>query len=172
MDADRKAWEGFGARFKAAHSDREVRDELLEMSVDYGAYLGLNVNSPAAFVRLEEDLNNVVGAPTDAASSRWLFRGTFHVTALTGSFTKTVYGIATMSQTSGSVSIVSKSGKEDIQFNGFAKDGRLSGTIDISAGPVVCKAKAEGSLVPGRISLDSRGETEKEMVRGSFMFLR
>lgn len=173
VDAERKAWEGFQARFKNAHLDRPAMDELLKMSVEYSAYLGLNLASSAGWAKLEEDLNKVVDASANANSNQWLFRGTFHATAVTGSFSETIYGIATMSKAGGSMSIISNSGKANIHFDGgFTKDGRLSGTIDISAGPVICKAKAEGTLVPNKISLDSRGETTDEMVRGSFTFLR
>ncbi len=172
VDAERKAWEGFQIRFKTAHPGRQATDELLKMSFEYSAYLGLNLDSSAGWARLEEDLNKVAGVSANTPSNQWLFRGTFHVTAVTGSFTETIYGIATMSQSGEKVSIHSDSGEAEIHFNGLTKDGRLSGTIEISAGPVACKAKAEGSLVPNRISLDSRGETADEMVRGSFTFLR
>lgn len=172
VNAEQKTWEGFQTGFKAAHPDRPETDELLKMSVEYSAYLGLNLDSSASWAKLEEDLNKVVGTSDNAVSNHWLFRGTFHVTADTGSFSETIYGIATMSQTGDSVSITSVSGKADIRFNGLTQDGRLSGAMEISAGPVTCKAKAEGSLVPNKVSLDTRGETANELVRGSFTFLR
>jgi hypothetical protein len=173
VDAERKAWEGFQTRFKTAHPDRPATDELLKMSAEYSAYLGLNLDSSAGWARLEEDLNKAVEAPANAASNQWLFRGTFHVTAVTGSFSETIYGIATVSLKSGNVSIISNSGKAHIHFDGgFTKDGRVSGTMDVSADPAICQSKAEGILIPNKISLDSRGESATEMVRGSFTFLR
>ena len=131
---------------------------------------GWDMNSRSGVARLELDLKKV--AETSGAPSHWLFSGTLHVTGLTNSFTEIIYGIAVMSQTGGGISIISDSEKAGIRFNGFVEGGRLSGAMDISAGPTVCKARAEGSLVPDRISLDARGETANEMVRGSFHFLR
>jgi hypothetical protein len=171
VNGERKAWEALRTRFNTAHPGHELNDDLLEMSIECGATQGLNLDAPAGLKKLENILNAVTETSTNAASSLWLFRGTFHVTALTNSFTKTIYGLATVARTGGDVHLISNLKGADIRFDGSVTDGRLSGVMDISAGAVACKAKAEGSLVPNRISMDSRGETENQMVRGTFTFL-
>lgn len=160
----------FQSRFNAFHQDHPISNELLKMGVKYGAAQGWEMNSRAGVMRLEEELKGV--AENSVASSRWLFRGTFHVAGSTNAFTQTVYGLATLSQTNSELSIVSDSKNAGIRFSGSSAGGRLSGAIDVAAGAVVCKARAEGILVPRRISLDSQGENVSELIRGSFVFLR
>lgn len=160
----------FQSRFNASHPDRPISNELVEMGVQYGTAQGWNMSSRAGVMRLEKELKTV--AENSDARSRWLFRGTFHVAGTTNAFTRIVYGVATMSQPDAELSIVSDSKNAGIHFSGVSAGGRLSGTIDIAAGAVVCKARAEGSRVPRRISLDSQGKNTSELIRGSFVFLR
>lgn len=140
------------------------------MGVQYGAAQGWEMNSQAGVKRLEEELKAVV--ENSDASSRWLFRGTFHAAGTTNAFTQTVYGLATAWQSNAELEIASYSEKAGMRFKGFVINGRVTGHIRISAGPVVYDAKAAGSLVPRRISLDSHGANASEVVRGSFIFLK
>jgi hypothetical protein len=160
----------FQSHFNASHPDHPISGEFLEMGVQFGTGQGWDMNSQAGIAKLEQELK--VMAEDSGASSRWLFRGTFHVAGPTSAFTQTVYGLAMLSQTNSEVNIICDSKNAGIRFTGVSTGGRLSGAMVISTGAVVCKARAEGSIVPRRISLDTQGENASELIRGSFVFLR
>ncbi len=169
---EKKALEQFRARYLARHPGVELSNELLEMGAEYCAYLGLNPVTPAASAQLEADLEELLGASTNVAASKWLFRATLHVNTLATSYTETIYGIATLTHTGENVAITSHSTKPGIQFSGFDHVGRVNGQMDVAAASAICPSTAQGVLLPRKLSLDSQGQIANEVVRGSFTFLR
>lgn len=160
----------FQSRFNASRPNCPISNELLNMGAQYGVGQGWDMDSQAGVAKVEQLLKTV--AQDSRASSHWLFRGIFHVAGQTNAFTKTVYGLATVSQANADMTMICDSKEASLRFVGISTGGRLSGTIVISAGAVDCKGKAEGSIVPCRISLDTQGENASELIRGSFVFLR
>lgn len=163
--------DAFRKHFRNNHPNLAMSDELLEMGMDYGAFLGLDPGSPNQSAKLEEQLADIATHPEHSTSTHWLFRGTLHVTTPTTSFTDTVYGIASLTKNAESVALASKSGHMELSFTGLMNEGRLSGQLALTAGLASSDSRAEGVMIPGKISLDSRGQSNAEVVRGSFVFL-
>jgi hypothetical protein len=163
--------DAFQKRFRDKHPSLEVSDDLLGMALDYGAFLGLDPDLPAQSAQLEADLVEIVAVSAHSTSSYWLYRGTLHVTTPTTSFTDTVYGIATLTKNGEALNLASKSANAELSFTGVMDQGHLNGELVLSGGLASSTSRAEGVVMPGRISLDSRGQSSEEVVRGSFVFL-
>lgn len=172
MDADKRVAAKFWADFSAQHPGFAGSDEFKRISLEYAAYRGLDLNSKKDSATFENDLNEVLSTPADAASTKWLFHGTFHADGVATSVDQTICGLAVMSRTKDGVAIVSKSDGVGFNFKGMDQDHRISGPIDFSVGPAACQANALGALLPHRISLDSRGQDEKGTMRSSLTFVR
>jgi hypothetical protein len=164
---EKRVREQFRARFRASHAGLESSDEFMDLGIDYATYIGLNLSSPGDSIRLAGDLSKVC-----ANSSAWLYRGILHVSTLKTAYAESIYGIATLTDTGEQMTIVSRPGKAAFEFHGDIHDARISGQLELTAGAVVCPATAEGVLLPRKISLDSRGQTAADVVRGSFTLLR
>ncbi len=172
IDADRRAAAKFWSDFQARHPGFAGSDEFKRISLEYAACRGLDLSSRKDSTTFENDLNEVWSVPADAASTKWLFHGTFHADGVAASVDQTICGIAVMSRTGDVLDIVSKSDGAGFNFNGVDQDHRISGPIDFSVGPATCQAKAQGALLPHRISLDSRGQDERGTMRSSLTFVR
>lgn len=151
----------------------EKKNALWEVSVAYVAWLGLDVNSPRGARKLENVLSSLIAASPDSGSSQWLFQATLR--ASTGSTAPNetfVYGLATVTQTNDSVTIVSHPGKIKVNFHGLMSAGQLRGQLDFSADSVAFTSKAEGVMLPETISLKIGGAATGKPVQGTILLLR
>jgi hypothetical protein len=172
MDADRRVAAKFWSDFQTRHSGFAGGEEFKKISLEYAAFRGMDLNSKKDCETFEKDLNEVLNAPPDAASTKWLFHGTFHADGVAASVDQTICGLAVLSRTGDGLAIVSKSDGAGFNFTGVDQEHRISGPIDFSVGPAACQAKAQGAMLPRRISLDSRGQDERGTMRSSLTFVR
>jgi hypothetical protein len=171
QEADRQATAAFWTRFHAKYPRVALTDEFKQLTVEYGAYQGLDLTSPKDSAGLAEELNGLSGTATNAASAKWLFRGAIHLSGFAASIDETLCGLATITQSGDNVTITFHSGEDSFNFTGLDQNERLSGDIEISAGPSVCKAKAAGVVLTNRVTLDSRAQNAEGTVRATFTFL-
>jgi hypothetical protein len=172
IDAYRKTAEAFWAKFQTQHHGLEESAEFKKLAIEYSAHAGLNLNSKKDSARLEKDLDDLLRAPTNAGSTKWLFHGTFHADGVAASIDQTICGLAVVTQTKDGLAITANSDEADLSFNGLVQSSRLNGAINLSIGPVDCQARAQGVLLSNRISLDARGQDAQGTTRASFTFLR
>jgi hypothetical protein len=119
-----------------------------------------------------EELNGLCGTTTNAAAAKWLCRGAIHLNGFAASIDETLCGLATITQSGDHVTIAFHSGEGSFNFTGLDQNERLSGDMEISAGPSDCQAKAQGVVLSNRVTLDSRAQNADGTVRASFTFLR
>ncbi|MDB6122272.1 MAG: hypothetical protein JWQ71_1265 [Pedosphaera sp.] len=147
------------------------KNDLWEMSVEYVAWLGLDINSQPGAGKVEEVLSSLITASPD--TSKRLFKGTLRAKATSTRPTETiVYGIATVTRTGDDVTIVSDPGKISFKFHGLTGDGQLRGQFNFSSGATAFTGKAEGVMSPGKILLKSDGLAAGKPIEGIFTFLQ
>ena len=169
---EREVIERFEADFRTRHPNLPIKTELTELGIKYIGTLGLTLDSPSGASKLDEVLSEVLHPAQAEQSSKWLFKGTMHSSSVTASFTKLAVGLATVSQTAESITIVSSAGRTELHLSGSVKDGRLSGQLGVSSGSTIFSGKAAGVLVPGRISIDSQAQTADGILQSNFTFMR
>ena len=172
IEAERASLDRFVRRFGHEHPNLIAKKELVNLAIEYVRSLNLNLESIEANQQLEQVLTEVLISPKDGQANRWLFRGTVKAGSLTTSSSDFVYGVATVTQTGESLTIVSSSARSELNFSGSVKDGRLSGQLGFSAGPTIISAKAEGVYTLEKISLTGQGQTADGTFQGSFSFSR
>lgn len=173
LDEERTALQQFEAEFSGKHPDLNLRRDLVVVGADVIGMTGLTLETPAGRSRLDEILLQVLQPAKNDKSSNWLFKGTLRSSALTSSFTEAAYGVATLTQTGDSVTLVSAPGSAtDINFSGTAKDGHLTGQLGVTSGNTIFSGKAEGVLVPEKLSLNGQAQTADGLVQSSFTFTR
>src|SRR5262249_1194973 len=123
IDAERTAVEKLEKRFKDEHPDLNPTREFIDLVTEYCQWLGSNLEHEDGAKKWDEILTEILTQSKDAETSKWLFKGTIKSGGLTSSFTELVYGIASISRKDENATIVSGSGKVDLNFSGTVKDG-------------------------------------------------
>jgi hypothetical protein len=149
------------------------KNDLWIMAVQYVTWLGLDINLPRGAAKVEETLSHLAAANSEANSSPWLFQATLRAEPASRERTEIrVLGIATLTQTRDTLAIVSHSQKAMLTFSAAGGTNILDGTIEFSTGATRFSGRAEGELLPDRISLSSKGEVDGAAVLSTFLFLR
>ena len=169
---DRAAFERFQSDFIAKHPDLQLRNELVKVGADYITSLGLTLDSASGSAELDKVLSEVLQPVQSDKPTKWLFRGSIRSSGVTSSFTEPAFGLATVTLSGDSITVVSAPGRTELHLSGTVKDGRLVGQVGVSSGSIIFSGKAEGVVVPGRISLDSQGQTADGIVQSSLTLMR
>jgi len=173
LDQERADFERFEASFRSKYPDLKLRRDLAEIGFEFVSFRGLTLGTAEGRSKLEEILVEVLQPSRDNNSSKWLFKGMLQSSALASSYTQPAYGVATLTQTGDSVTLVSAPGSvTEINFSGAVKDGHLSGQLAVTSGTTIFAGKAEGVLVPERISLNGQAQTADGLAQSSLTFTR
>ena len=66
-------------------------------------------------------------------TAKWLYKGSVRSAALTSSYTEDAFGVAAVSRTGDSVTLISSEGKTELHLSGAVKEGQLTGQLGAKA---------------------------------------
>lgn len=166
--------EGFRAYLRRSYPrlGLESKDQLWETALAYVQWLGLEVDSQPGTARLEDTLSSLVAAPNQAAT-RWLLQGTLQSRSRGGAPSESAfYGVAVLTRSQEELTLRVDSARGDFAFRGRVRQDRLRGHLIFVSGATRWSGKAQGTLAPGRISLQGQGRAGHQAVQGEFVLLR
>lgn len=164
-----KVTEQAAASFIAANPDvrgnSDVEKMSLQLLLQQKALGTIESLDPRDLVAL---LEKVRARSSNGFDGTWIYKGSLEASSLTTQDQDSFLGTATVRMDGDRITIVSDSGKTEVNFNGTFDKGGVSGQLGISGFAL----KADGAAVENKISLSFQTRTPDGTIKGNITLQR
>jgi len=143
-------------------------EDTARLAVKFLLQSGLGLRDRTFAERFGEVMMRVSAERENSLSGEWLYKIDYESSTLTGSDTKSAFGLAALQSDEKGIVIVSKEGGAELNFSGTADGGRISGQLGVYR----ISGNAEGALLNDKISLTLTTATRSGTVRCTVVFQR